>query len=58
MAYSALTLKLTGSLPMAAIIGSIAAACESDKNGNIPIKRSDILDKVKSLQVRMGYSTT
>lgn len=58
MAYSALTLKLTGSLPMAAIIGSIAAACESDKNGNIPIKRSDILEKIKSLQARMGYSTT
>ena len=55
MAYSALTLKVTGSLPMAAIVGSIAAACESDLNGNIPIKRSDVLAKLERIKERMGY---
>jgi len=55
MAYSALTLKVTESLPMAAIVGSIAAACESDLNGNIPIKRSDVLEKLKRIKERMGY---
>jgi bifunctional ADP-heptose synthase (sugar kinase/adenylyltransferase) len=58
MSYAALTLKVTGSLPMAALVGSLAAACESDQNGNIPIKRSDILEKLASLQSRMGYSST
>lgn len=58
MAYAALTLKVTGSLPMAALVGSLAAACESDQNGNIPIKRSDILEKLTDLQSRMGYSST
>jgi bifunctional ADP-heptose synthase (sugar kinase/adenylyltransferase) len=58
MAYAALTLKVTGSLPMAALVGSLAAACESDQNGNIPIKRSDILEKLTELQNRMGYSST
>ena len=56
MAYAALTLKVTGSLPMAAIVGSIAAACESDRNGNIPIKRSDVIEKLKSIKERMGYT--
>ena len=58
MAYASLTLKITGSLPMAAVVGSLAAACESDQNGNIPIGRSDVLDKMRSLQVRMGYLST
>jgi rfaE bifunctional protein kinase chain/domain/rfaE bifunctional protein nucleotidyltransferase chain/domain len=58
MAYAALTLKVTGSLPMAALVGSLAAACESDQNGNIPIKTSDILEKLTELQKRMGYSST
>jgi rfaE bifunctional protein kinase chain/domain len=58
MSYAALTLKVTGSLPMAALVGSLAAACESDQNGNVPIKRSDILEKLASLQSRMGYSST
>lgn len=55
MAYAALTLKVTGSLPMASIIGSIAAACESDLNGNIPIKRSQIIEKLNSLKKSMDY---
>jgi len=58
MAYAALTLKVTGSLPMAALVGSLAAACESEKNGNIPIKRNDILEKLEILKNKMGYSST
>jgi len=58
MAYACLTLKITGSLPMAAVIGSLAAACESDQHGNIPIKRSDILEKLSHLQRTMGYLST
>jgi cytidyltransferase-like protein len=56
MAYAALTLKITGSLPMASIIGSIAAACESDFNGNIPIKRSDVVEKLNKIKESMGYA--
>jgi sugar/nucleoside kinase (ribokinase family) len=55
IAYAALTLKVTGSLPMAAVIGSIAAACESDLNGNIPIKRSDVIEKLNKIKEQMGY---
>ena len=55
MAYSALTLKVSKSLPMAAIVGNIAAACESDLNGNIPIKQSDVIKKLNELKVSMGY---
>ena len=56
MAYAALTLKITGSLPMASIIGSIAAACESDFNGNIPIKRFDVVEKLNKIKESMGYA--
>ena len=56
MAYAALALKITGSLPMASIIGSIAAACESDFNGNIPIKRSDVVEKLNKIKESMGYT--
>jgi rfaE bifunctional protein kinase chain/domain/rfaE bifunctional protein nucleotidyltransferase chain/domain len=55
MAYATLTLKISGSLPMAAIVGSLAAACETDQNGNIPITRDDILAKLEGLQSKMGY---
>jgi cytidyltransferase-like protein len=58
MAYACLTLKITGSLPMAAVVGSLAAACESDLQGNIPIKRSDVLDKLSHLQRTMEYFST
>ena len=58
IAYATLTLKISGSLPMAALVGSLAAACESDQNGNIPIGRADILEKLRNLQSRMGYVST
>jgi hypothetical protein len=41
---------------MASIIGSIAAACESDFNGNIPIKRSDVVEKLNKIKESMGYA--
>jgi sugar/nucleoside kinase (ribokinase family) len=56
MAYAVLTLKISGSLPMAAIVGTIAAACETELDGNIPIRRQDILEKLEFLEKRMGYS--
>ena len=55
MAYSVLTLKVTGSLPMAAVIGSIAAACESERIGNIPITRENVLDKILKISSNVQY---
>ena len=35
---------------MAGLIGSIAAACECEKDGNIPIKVNDIVEKLKKIE--------
>lgn len=46
LAYATLTMLETKSLPMACIIGSIAAACECEIDGNVPIKPEDVLTKL------------
>ena len=38
LAYATLTMLATKSLPMACIIGSMAAACECEIDGNIPVR--------------------
>jgi rfaE bifunctional protein kinase chain/domain len=56
LAYSCLTLRVTNSLSMAAIIGSVAAACETEKDGNIPVTRDEIASMLSILRNRTGYS--
>jgi len=46
LAYSSLTLKKTNSLAFASIIGSIAASCECEIDGNIPITPQNIIKKI------------
>ena len=50
LAYATLTMLATKSLPMACIIGSIAAACECELDGNIPIKPENILAKMDTIE--------
>lgn len=50
LAYSTLTLLATKSLPMACIIGSIAAACECEYDGNIPITPEVVLSKLEYIE--------
>jgi rfaE bifunctional protein kinase chain/domain/rfaE bifunctional protein nucleotidyltransferase chain/domain len=46
LAYATLTMLATKSLPMACIIGSMAAACECEYDGNIPVRPEDVLRKL------------
>ena len=55
LAYSSLALYKTKSLVMASIIGSIAAACECEKDGNIPIKIEEIVNKINFLEKEANF---
>jgi rfaE bifunctional protein kinase chain/domain len=57
LAYSTLTLMATGSLVMASILGSMAAACECEVDGNIPIKSENVLAKIDAVEKLVGYNT-
>lgn len=49
LAYATLTMLATKSLPMACIIGSIAAACECEIDGNVPITPEMVLRKMADI---------
>lgn len=50
LAYTTLTMLATKSLPMACIIGSIAAACECEIDGNKPISPELVLQKLEQVE--------
>ena len=56
LAYSSLVLKVSGSLAAASIIGSIAAACECEIDGNKPITQDLILKKINSIEKKIQYT--
>lgn len=55
LAYATLTMLSTKNVVMATIIGSIAAACECEVDGNIPINPDLVLDKINSVERKMKY---
>ncbi|MEO5341294.1 MAG: PfkB family carbohydrate kinase [Magnetococcus sp. MYC-9] len=50
LAYATLAMLKTDSEVVATILGSLAAACECERDGNIPIKPEDIVAKLTSLE--------
>ncbi|MFA4910595.1 MAG: PfkB family carbohydrate kinase [Desulfobacteria bacterium] len=58
LAYSTLTMLATGSLVMAGILGSMAAACECELDGNIPISPENLLAKIDAVEKMAGYKTS
>ena len=55
LAYATLTMKVTGSLPLACVIGSLAAACECEIDGNKPITPDLILKKLDEVRLDMNH---
>ena len=55
LAYSSLVLKKSKSLIKSSIIGSFAAACECESEGNIPVSYKNIVDKIKEIQKDIKY---
>lgn len=54
LAYSSLALFSSKSLPLAAIIGSIAAAKECEIDGNIPIKVEKIIEEISLIEKKLS----
>ena len=55
LAYSSLSLKVSDSLIIAAILGSFAAACACEVEGNVPIEINRIISKIKEVQKKINY---
>lgn len=56
LAYATLAMLVSGSAAQATILGSFAAACECERDGNIPITQADILGKVDAVEKQMRYA--
>jgi len=55
LAYSTLSFVATNSIIVASIIGSLAAACECEVDGNIPITVKDVVSKINELENNSEY---
>ena len=55
LAYSTLSLIASKSLTISSIIGSIAAACECEKDGNIPITSQEVIARIGQIQKNTKY---
>ena len=58
LAYATLSMLATDSLVIAAILGSIAAACECELDGNIPIQLENVLAKIDAVEKLTNYSSS
>ena len=58
LAYATLSLLTTKSILIASILGSFAAACECEKEGNIAIGPEDIIKKINIVEELSSYKTT
>ena len=56
LAYSTLCMMATGSRYISSIVGSMAAACECEYDGNIPIRPDDVLRKIDAVERLANYS--
>ena len=55
LAYATLLMLTTNSLQIAVILGSMAAACECEYDGNIPIRPEDVLKKIDAVEKMANY---
>ena len=58
LAYSSLALYSTKSVLVASILGSLAAACECEKDGNITVKPEEVIKKINEIENSISYKTT
>jgi cytidyltransferase-like protein len=56
LAYATLASLVSGSAIEATILGSIAAGCECELDGNIPVGSGDILARIDSIERQANYS--
>jgi rfaE bifunctional protein kinase chain/domain len=57
LAYATLAMLATDSLIITGILGSMAAACECEMDGNIPIQPENVLEKIDKVEELTKYKT-
>jgi fructose-1-phosphate kinase PfkB-like protein len=55
LAYTTLAMLATHSDTIATIVGSMAAACECERDGNIPITTDDVRQKLNDVERQANY---
>jgi hypothetical protein len=55
LAYATLAKMATGSDAIATILGSMAAACECELDGNIPVTPADVRAKIDAVERQANY---
>jgi len=55
LSYASLALKVTGSEVIASVLGSLAAAVECEKDGNIPVHPDDVRRKLETIEKMANY---
>jgi rfaE bifunctional protein kinase chain/domain len=55
LAYTTLAMLATNSDTVATILGSMAAACECERDGNIPITTGDVRQKINDIERQANY---
>ncbi len=56
LAYATLAMLTSSSPAQATILGTIAAGCECERDGNIPITPADVLRKLDAIEKQMNFS--
>jgi len=56
LAYATLAKLATGSDAVATILGSMAAACECEVDGNVPVTREDVGRKIQAVERQANYN--
>jgi len=56
LAYSTLAMLVTKNDAIATTLGTVAAACECERDGNIPITPNDVLAKLNNIERQMNYA--
>ena len=55
LSYATLAMLATGNEVIASILGSMAAACECEIDGNVPIRPGDVLARIDQIEKATGY---
>jgi len=56
LAYATLAKVATGSDAIATILGSMAAACECEVDGNVPVTPRDVIEKIDAVEKNANYN--
>lgn len=56
LAYTTLAMLASGSAAEATILGSMAAACECERDGNVPISPRDVEEKITAVERHIDFA--